>query len=168
MATDLTIRPATVDDIEDIQRVARRSWDAAYEDVLEQATIDDLLGEGYSTDVLEAWTDAETAELLVATDDDDDETVGYASATVEDEERVADLNVYVEPDHWRRGVGTDLLAAMEDRLADRDVERVRDYVLAHNEPGNAFYREHFERVDDREVEIGGEMYTANVYERTLE
>lgn len=167
MVTDLTIRPATVDDIEGIQRVARRSWDAAYEGVLEQATIDDLLGEGYSTDVLEAWTDAETAELLVAVDDEG-EIVGYASATVDDDEPVADLNVYVHPDHWRRGVGSDLLAAMAERLADRDVERVRDYVLAHNEPGNSFYEAHFEQIDEREVEIGGEMHTANVYEGAIE
>lgn len=168
MAPDLTIRPATVDDIEDVQRVARRSWAAAYEGVLERGTIDDMLGEGYSTDVLEAWTDAETAELLVAADDrDDEEIVGYASATVDDDAELADLNVYVHPDHWRRGVGSELLGAMEDRLADRDVDRVRDYVLAHNEPGNAFYREHFQRIDEREVEIGEEMYTATVYERSL-
>lgn len=165
MGEEISVRRATTEDLDELRGVARRAWEAVYADTFDQSTIDDLLERGYADEVLEELVDADDAVLLVATDGD--EMVGYAGAVEADEEPAADLNIYVDPDHWGRGVGSRLLSETRDRLADHDVERVGDYVLAENDVGNAFYDDHFERVDERQVEIAGRTHTANVYETTL-
>ena len=165
MGDEITVRAATADDTDALRGVARRSWEAVYGDTFDQATIDELLEQGYTDELLEELAEADDAELLVATDGDD--VVGYAGAVGADEEPAADLNVYVDPDWWGQGVGTRLVEATQDRLAEGGVELVRDYVLADNDVGNAFYDKHFEQVDQRQVEIAGTTYTANVYEGRL-
>jgi ribosomal protein S18 acetylase RimI-like enzyme len=166
MGDDRTVRPATADDIDELRRVARRSWEAVYGDTFDQETIDALLERGYTDELLAELADAADAELLVATEGGD--LVGYAGAVEADEEPAADLNMYVDPDEWGRGIGSELVETARERLADAGVERVRDYVLADNDVGNAFYSDRFEKVDDREVEIAGNAYTANVYEGEVE
>jgi hypothetical protein len=47
------------------------------------------------------------------------------------------------------------------------IERVRDPVLVENDAANAFYGARYEKVDERDVEIGGETHTANVYESEI-
>lgn len=165
MGENVRVRPATSDDFDELRAVARRAWEGTYEDTFEQATIDELLERGYADEVLEELVDADDAALLVAVDEG---VIGYAGAVEADGEPAADLNVYVDPDHWGQGVGAKLLAATRERLAERGVERASDYVLAENEVGNAFYRNHFDLVDERQVEIAGEIHDANVYETTLD
>lgn len=53
---------------------------------------------------------------------------------------VAELYVlYVDPDHWRGGVGAALLAAVEDNLRMRGFSAIVLWVLAENPIGRAFY-----------------------------
>lgn len=56
---DVTVREATVDDVEAIHRVAKRGWNAAYDDLLSDDAIDAALAE---------WYDAETTRELVRRD----------------------------------------------------------------------------------------------------
>lgn len=165
MAPDVRVREATDGDVAAIRQVARRSWAAAYDDLFDRGTIDEMIELGYAPELLEAMSADETTDLLVA--EDDGEVVGYAAATVDDEGSVSDVSVYVDPDDWDRGVGSRLLDEVTDRLSDRGVALVRDYVLVGNDVGNSFYGDRFERIDQREVEIAGSAYTANVYEAEL-
>ena len=85
-------------------------------------------------------------ELLVAREDE--ELTGFVMFTVEsgqyeqDVQRGVVQNLYVDPDHRRQGIGTRLLAAAEDRLADSGVDRVALNVMAPNEDARRFYRRH--------------------------
>jgi len=108
MGDDITVRPATADDLDALRGVARRAWEAAYADTFDPATIDELLERGYADEVLEELVDADDAALYVAVDED---VIGYAGAVEADEEPAADLNVYVDPDRWGQGVGAQLLEA---------------------------------------------------------
>lgn len=162
MASEISVREATADDVEAIRSIARRSWEEAYEDVLSDETVDELLAAGYSTAAIEELVASPEAELFVATDDD--EPVGYASTTPDESERIGDVSVYVEPERWGEGIATRLLERTEAALADRGVERVRDSVLVENDAGNAFYSTRYEKVDEREIEIGDGTHRANVYE----
>lgn len=162
MASEISVREATAEDVESIRSIARRSWERAYEDVLSDETVDELLAAGYSTTAIEELVTSPEAELFVATADD--EPVGYASTTPDESARVGDVSVYVEPDRWSEGIGSRLLERTEAALADRGIERVRDSVLVENDAANAFYGARYEKVDERDVEIGGETHTANVYE----
>lgn len=166
MGSEVTVRRAGEGDVRDIQRVARRSWEATYEDVLDPGSIDVMLAEGYSTELLEETVAASETDFFVATLDD--EVVGYVSAMPDESGDVGEVNVYVDPEHWREGIGTRLLDRAEEALADRGVDRVRDYVLAENDAGNAFYRSRFEKTGERELAIGEETYVTNVYVGTIE
>jgi len=85
-------------------------------------------------------------ELLVAREDE--ELAGFVMFTVEsgqyeqDVQRGVVQNLYVAPTHRRRGIGTRLLAAAEERLADNGVDRVALNVMATNEDARRFYRRH--------------------------
>jgi ribosomal protein S18 acetylase RimI-like enzyme len=162
MGSEISVREATAEDVESIRSIARRSWERAYEGVLSDATVDELLAAGYSTAAIEELVSSPEAELFVATADG--EPVGYASTTPDESAHVGDVSVYVEPDYWGGGIGTRLLERTEDALAERGIERVRDSVLVENDAANAFYGARYEKVDERDVEIGGETHTANVYE----
>lgn len=162
MASEISVREATTDDVEAIRSIARRSWEEAYEDVLSDETVDELLAAGYSTAAIEELVTSPEAELFVATADG--EPVGYASTTPDESERVGDVSVYVEPERWGEGIATQLLERTEAALRERGIERVRDSVLVENDAGNAFYGARYEKSGERDVEIGGETYRANVYE----
>jgi ribosomal protein S18 acetylase RimI-like enzyme len=165
MASEISVREATAEDVESIRTIARRSWERAYEGVLSDGTVDELLAAGYSTAAIEELVSSPEAELFVATADG--EPVGYASTTPDESARVGDVSVYVEPDRWGGGIGTRLLERTEDALTERGIERVRDSVLVENDAANAFYGARYEKVDERDVEIGGETHTANVYESEI-
>lgn len=166
MASEISVREATTDDVEAIRSIARRSWEEAYEDVLSDETVDELLAAGYSTAAIEELVTSPEAELFVATADD--EPVGYASTTPDESVRVGDVSVYVEPERWGEGIATRLLERTEAALRERGIERVRDSVLVENDAGNAFYGARYEKVDQRDVEIGDETHRANVYEGEID
>jgi len=58
----------------------------------------------------------------------------------EDTERGIVTNLYVRPDRRDAGVGTELLAATEQRLAERGVAVVALEAMADNESARRFYR----------------------------
>lgn len=85
-------------------------------------------------------------ELLVAREDGG--VVGFVMFTREsgqyeqDVQRGVVQNIYVVPDHRRRGIGTALLTAAEDALTESGVDRVALDVMAKNEDARRFYRRH--------------------------
>lgn len=165
----MEVRQATGDDIEGVQRVARRAWTAAYEDIVGRAEIDACMREWYSREFLEERLDASDLGYFVAVTDK--EVVGYASAGPRKGDSEGQLfTIYVDPDHWGEGVGTELLAAATDHLAMLGMERMRVEVFAENDVGNAFYQTHgFDCVDQREFELfTGETFQEYVYYRRIE
>ncbi|WP_254768352.1 GNAT family N-acetyltransferase [Salinilacihabitans rarus] len=82
--------------------------------------------------------------LLVARLDGD--VVGFASFTLErgalelDATRGVLSNLYVDPGHRGRGIGSALLGAVEDALVERGADVLALEVLADNEAARRFYR----------------------------
>ncbi|NHN47477.1 GNAT family N-acetyltransferase [Halostella sp. JP-L12] len=165
MANDVTVRRAESDDIDGVRRVAERAWRETYDGVLPDDAVETMLSTHYSPEVLEEIVAADAERLFVA--EDDGETVGYAASGGSEAAVEGEISIYVDPDHWGRGVGERLLDRAVEDLAARDVDRVEESVLAENKVGTAFYEKHFDRVGEREIEIGGETETVNVYEREI-
>lgn len=161
MGTDYTIRRATTDDVEAIQRIARKSWRAAYEDFMDEDVIEEMLSQGYSTGFLEEAIESPKLTLFLA---EAERVVGYVSCEPPAEGEVGQVSIYVSPDYWREGVGTALLDRAREYLASEGATALQDTVLADNEVGDAFYRAHFEQVEATTVEMGGEEYDAYVYQ----
>jgi ribosomal protein S18 acetylase RimI-like enzyme len=151
----MEIRPATVDDVSDIRRIVRSAWDDAY-DFLPETEQNAAFEEWYGSDRLEAQLRDDDAIFLVSSVDD--ELVGFAYVTTDiDPERVGEgevRSIYVDPAEWRTGVGSDLLAAIEDRVSDRGFTQLSAPIFAENERGRAFFEANgFERVEERVIDL---------------
>lgn len=160
MAID--IRPATSDDIGALGRVAERSWEHDYPNILSRETAVEGVHEWYSEDRLTSELQSEDARIFVA--ELDDEVIGFVHTALAGREGDV-LRVYVDPACRGEDVGSALLDAAVEYLFDRGVERVKAMVLAGNELGHEFYRAHgFERVQGtEETKIAGERYEEHAY-----
>jgi len=165
MVSDITIRRARQDDVAGIQRVARQSWHEAYGDFVDEETLGELLEEGYSEAFLAEALDSTEMAFFVA--EDEYSAVGYVSCEPPAESFVGQVSIYVAPDYWGEGIGTQLLGKAREYLATKDADALQDVVLASNDVGNAFYRKHFERADETTVEMGDQEFDANVYRADL-
>ncbi|MFC4359737.1 GNAT family N-acetyltransferase [Halobium salinum] len=166
MSVQTTIRPARPADIGAIRALARRAWDATYEDLLDETTVAETVAEWYADDALREALDTPGTAFLVAEAGED--LLGFCHGVVlEDEGDV--LRMYVDPDHWGEGVGTALHERLRDDLLDFNMRRMRAIVLADNDIGNEFYRGlGFEKTGEGDVELGGETYTENVYTKEFD
>lgn len=152
----MALRPATVDDVGAIRRVAREGWHAAYDDVVGADAVDEQVDEWYAPEVLEDAIAREDWAYLVA--DGDDGVVGFASGGPT-EEGPADgvlAAIYVRPDRWDEGVGSSLLSAIHGDLRSLGCGSVWLAVLAENDVGRSFYRSHgYRRHDEQTTTVGG-------------
>ncbi|WP_129114139.1 GNAT family N-acetyltransferase [Halegenticoccus tardaugens] len=161
----MDIRPARSDDVDAIQRVAKRAWDATYDEILGAETIDETLAEWYSETTLRGAMDTPGTAFLVA--DEGGEVTGFCHGVVE-QERGDILRMYVDPDRWGEGIGTALHERVRNDLLDFNMKELQAIVLADNDIGNEFYRKlGFEKVGEGEVTMGDETYTENVYTKRL-
>lgn len=165
MQSDVSIHKATEGDVESIHRVAERSWREAYDGILADETIDRILETGYAAGGIEDAIATSDTLLFVARADGG--IRGYASTESTSITNVGNFGIYIDPDYWGDGIGTQLLERGAAELRDSGRTRLRDFVLQENAVGNAFYDEHFEHVGEESVEIGGERHPANVYEMDL-
>ncbi|WP_435363916.1 GNAT family N-acetyltransferase [Haloarchaeobius sp. DYHT-AS-18] len=154
-------RHATVDDIESIQRVAERSWEQDYPDIISRESILDGVHEWYGDDRLREDIAAADTMVLVALAEGD--LAGFAHGVLADDTGTL-MRVYVDPDHRGDGIGRALVEFATDDFATRGADRVEAMVLTDNEPGNEFYRSlGFEQVQRATTTIGGESYEENIY-----
>lgn len=166
----MAIRPARSGDVAAVRRVAERSWERDYPDVVSRETAEAGVGEWYDEARIAGELDRPDAVLLVAEREVEREgeerevVLGFCHGVYSDREGHL-MRVYVDPAHRGEGLGSELVEAARDRLFERGAERVRAMVLADNEPGNAFYRSlGFERLPETyETEVGGEYHEERVW-----
>ncbi|MBX0325384.1 GNAT family N-acetyltransferase [Halomicroarcula sp. F13] len=159
------VRKGTCEDVPAVQRVARRAWHGAHDDIVGAATVDAFLQRYYTPSRLDdAVTDSDRV-FLVATVDGD--VVGFAEAGPTEADRTWSLaRCYVDPGHWREGIGTALLDAIESGVRDRGGRRLRLVVMADNDDAVAFYESRgFLRVDDHYdefLDVDGYVYAKSL------
>ena len=145
---DVSIRPATLDDAEAIQRVARDSWHAAYDAVIGADQVDETVNSWYDPERLVA-EDIQQPERLLVVATADGEILAFAEAVPdEDDDQLAHLHrIYVAPAEWSRGIGSSLLDHIETLLEIRGFDRLHLSVMAENDVGVNFYESNgFHRV----------------------
>ncbi|WP_049923746.1 GNAT family N-acetyltransferase [Halopiger djelfimassiliensis] len=159
----MEIREATESDVDAIRSIAQQSLSSTYTDFLGEDTIDDAIEQWYG----ESFTDElEADHALVLVVERDGEVVGFSQNDLIGQRygtgRI--LWLHIEPDTRGDGTGVRLLIRTREKLLDEGADRIQGFVLADNEGGNEFYRNHgFEQAGQREVEIGDETFTENVY-----
>ncbi|WP_158056598.1 GNAT family N-acetyltransferase [Halorussus halophilus] len=178
----MQIRDATPDDADAIQHVAVRSCRAAYADLVDDPALMDAVEDERFADDLRTWLAGldDTVAYLVALHGDDDpdhdaSVVGFAQflwddPTLESYVEPGDAllqSLYVDPDHWAEGVGTELLDAGLDRLP-ASVETVKLGVLSNNERAKRFYANRgFETVGESVFEVAETRYPIDVCARRV-
>lgn len=166
----MNVRDATIADREAIETVARDSLAASYGSVVDAAAIDAIVAELYGPDRF-ADRLAGRSDLVLVAVDEAGELVGFVDgALVNERPLTAEIYwLHVAPARRGEGVSDHLLGQFYDHARDRGARRVRGMVLAGNEDGVAYYAaKGFDRVDAREVAVGGQSHEELVYERALD
>ena len=159
----MEIREATRADSADIRAVADASLGASYADPLGDHIVAEAADEWYAEDRLADRLDAEGVQYIVA-ESSDGGVVGFSESELDGDAAAAIQWLHVHPDARGEGVGVRLLEHTEAELLEQGANRVEGRVLAANEAGNEFYREHgYARTGDRGLDVGDETYTEHLY-----
>ncbi|WIV66846.1 GNAT family N-acetyltransferase [Natrialbaceae archaeon AArc-T1-2] len=160
----MEIREATLEDADRIRAIAHDSLRSSYTDFLPSETIDEAVAQWYDDDALADEIDDENALVLVVEDDGDVVAFSQTELVGDGHTTGRILWLHVDPDRRGDGVGVRLLARTREELLEEGAAEIHGVVLEKNELGNEFYATHgFERAGTREIEVGEERYTENVY-----
>lgn len=137
----LSVRLAEPGDAMEVGGVHVRSWQRGYRGLLPDEYLDGLRPE----DRASRYTFAGQADQpLTVVAVEAGVIRGFATITparADDEARTGELlALYVDPDHWGRGVGRRLIVEARDRLADRGCQSAVVWVLRGNARAERFYR----------------------------
>lgn len=179
--TDVAIRAATPGEAAAIRELARAAWHAAYDEIMGPEEVDQRLDTWWRAEELRDVITNPDHVFLVAVDTDavdggaregDAETgagaapVGVVHAGPSPSGAYVIPRLYVHPDRWGEGIGTELLDHVTAHARD-ETDRLRVVLLAGNEAGVGFYEARgFEPVEESGLVDAGEREV--VYERALE
>ncbi|SDX87878.1 GNAT family N-acetyltransferase [Halobellus clavatus] len=165
----MDIRDATTEDVAEIRRVAAESLSASYGHAIREDAIDAAIDKWYSAQRVTASLNDDSEVFVLAADEGG--VVGFAQSEIsEGRETVGYLDwLHVVPEHRGAGIGSQLLARLEQELIEADVDRLEGRVLTENEEGVTFYDDQgFSEVGERTVEIRDETFTERVYTTFLD
>jgi len=138
----MLLRPAEPADAMAVARVHVRSWQAAYRSLLPDDYLDQLRPEDRASKYAFGSTDSSQPSTIVA------EVAGLirgfattAPARDSDVPGYGELYaLYVDPDHWGRGLGVALVSAARAHLVDQGFKDAVLWVLSGNIRAERFYR----------------------------
>ncbi|PZO80507.1 MAG: GNAT family N-acetyltransferase [Mesorhizobium amorphae] len=131
------VRSAGERDLRAVRALLVETWHATYDGIYGRERVTEITDEWHSVRSLEARLKRPRAEFLVADDGARIGGMAYAAATT-DPNIVTLHQLYVLPAFQRRGVGSDLLAEIEECFPDARTLRVE--VESQNSNALCFYR----------------------------
>jgi GNAT superfamily N-acetyltransferase len=139
-AASVETRPATPDDALAVARIHVRSWQAGYRGLLPDSYLDGLRAEDRAPRYTFGSPNPDLPWTQLAVDGD--VILGFATTGLPSSNDVPGagelLALYVDPDHWGRGIGGALLAAACARIAKTSTFAVL-WLLDGNQRGARFY-----------------------------
>lgn len=164
---EVPIRPVIADDVPGIRRVAQSAWNAVYDDILQQDTIDAVLDEWYAREQIRQHVEDDDLSFFVA--DDGGGVRGYVSGGKNELGTGEVAAIYVHPEHWRRGIGTRLIDHFEAHGRERGWDSMQIRVIAENDVARSFYEKHGYVVEStEEAPLFGEPITEVCYQKSLD
>jgi ribosomal protein S18 acetylase RimI-like enzyme len=168
MLDGLIIRPVKLEDIDDIQIVARLTWNGTYGTIYTEAYINSFLAHAYSKKNLEAAVlrdeTRKIRKFMVA--QSEAQIVGYAQLT-EGKDGEAELTrIYVLPGFQGQGIGKALLKELIN--PDTALTKVFAWVGKQNQIGTEFYKANdFTFVEENEEVVDGQIIRLCKYIKQL-
>ncbi len=143
------VRPARRGDVDEVCQIASDAWHAAHEPIVGADAVESFLEEYYDeTSFFDRVDDPETVFAVAV---GGNAPVGFAVASPDDEDPgLFHLGMlYVDPDCWRDGVGSQLCSYVESAVEALGGRRIRLGVMAENDRAVGFYEAAgYERVED--------------------
>jgi GNAT superfamily N-acetyltransferase len=138
----MLLRAAEPADALAVARVHVRSWQAAYRSLLPDDYLDQLRPEDRAQKYTFGVTDPAKPHTIVA--DVAGVIRGFATTAPARDSDVAGYGelyaLYVDPDHWGRGLGVALVSAARTRLVDQGFKDAVLWVMTGNIRAERFYR----------------------------
>ena len=148
----ITIRNMQLTDIEAVENVAIKSWHATYEGIIPRHIQDRFLTMAYSKEMFKQRY--EKTPIYVATEHEN--IVGFANfSNVKKDGEVELSAIYLLPEVWGKGIGSQLLAYGIEQLSP---SAIYINVEAENEVGKQFYvARNFQVVEQFEEDFEGHI-----------
>ena len=163
----MTVRRATPDDADAIERIRTDTWRATYRGLMPDHILDSL---GYDGTRRRQMMSALRPGIFVLVAEHDAEVVGFANggpSRVDDPAHPGEIYaVYVLPEHHGHGHGSALMRAAFRELVAQGLRGVLVWVLRENAPSRLFYERmgaHHLKDRDTDREIAGAMLTESGY-----
>ncbi|WP_266076037.1 GNAT family N-acetyltransferase [Haladaptatus caseinilyticus] len=133
-----TIRETTPQDAHAVQQVPRVSWYAAQDETMGEKAVEGTVDSWFAPENVVADVNRDERPFFVAKGNHG--VVGFVIG-VPDEEQEETFHlyrIYVHPDYWGNGVGTQLLERFEEELRKRETQVIRLSVIEPNETAISF------------------------------
>ena len=139
---DMDLRRAEPADAMAVARLHVRSWQAAYRKLMPDDYLDQLRPEDRAKKYDFGNVDPIRPQTIVATESG--EIRGFATTAPAEDSNMSGYGelcgLYVDPDHWGRGIGVALVSAARARLFDLGFRNAILWVLVGNVRAARFYR----------------------------
>ena len=159
------VRPAELSDVPRIAEIHVRSWQAAYREILPAEFLD-----GFSIkERQEMWT-TNLGEQQTFVVESDGNVVGFTRVAPAEDASLGEIqSIYLDPALYRRGFGSPLLSAAEQRLKEMGYEAAILWVFVDNLAARDFYEAMGWKAESRTalMELGGRQLTEIRYQKTL-
>ena len=161
------VRTAGERDLAAISALLEMTWHATYDPLYGAKGVGEITGAWHIAEALRPRVGRLASDFIVA---DDGETIGgmaFAAAGTDNSKLVTLHQLYVLPAHQRGGIGSDLLAEIEQSFPD--AARMRIEVELANTPAVAFFEAHgFVATGESETRIAGSpTIKAQIMEKPL-
>lgn len=159
------VRLAELSDVRRIAEIHVRSWQAAYREILPAEFLDGLAIERRQ----EIWTN-NLGERQTFVVESDGNVVGFTRVAPAEDASLGEIqSIYLDPAHYRRGLGGPLLTAAEQRLTEMGYAAAILWVFVDNPGARRFYEAMGWKAEHRTalMELGGRQLTEIRYRKTL-
>ena len=139
----MTIRNATLEDIKDIATIHVNSWQVAYKGLIPQSYLNNLSVAKREQTWGNILTNSNTHTIVKEING---KVVGFANfGHSRDEDKNSNLtgeitSIYLDPKHWRKGLGTALFQFILSGLKNREFTEATLWVLDTNQTACSFYQ----------------------------
>jgi ribosomal protein S18 acetylase RimI-like enzyme len=150
---EFTIRKMQKNDIQQVQQVAKKSWNTTYKGIIPLAIQENFLSSAYNDDMMQKRL--EVSYLYVS--EVEGKIVGFVNFSSVKEDGETELGaIYLYPEYQGKGIGTALLQEGINNL--KDVKKVFINVEKDNTIGTKFYEaKGFEVVSEFDDNLNGHI-----------
>lgn len=147
------IREMKKDDIQEVQEVAKRSWNDTYDGIIPLEIQEEFLKSAYNDEMMQRRME----NSLIYVSEVDEKIVGFANfSSVKEDGKVELLAIYLNPEHQGKGIGTALL---NEGIKNLEGEKeIFINVEKENKIGTTFYRARgFKMISEFDEDFNGHI-----------